>query len=66
MLCHYGFTLLGLHRLQVDTLTDNHAMIKGAERAGFRLEGVNRQVAWIAGRFADEVVLAQLADEWSG
>lgn len=66
VLCHYGFTLLGMHRLQVDTLTDNHAMIRAAESAGFQQEGVHRQVAWVAGAFADEVVLGMLVDEWSG
>ena len=53
-----------LHRLQLDTLTDNHAMIGAAERAGFATEGVLRQVGWVNGAFADAVVLSQLATEW--
>jgi RimJ/RimL family protein N-acetyltransferase len=64
VLCHYGLVVLGLHRLQVDTLTDNHAMIKAAERVGFATEGVNRDAAWVMGEFKDEVVLGLLADEW--
>jgi RimJ/RimL family protein N-acetyltransferase len=64
VLCHYGFVVLGLHRLQVDTLTDNHAMIKAAERCGFATEGVNRDAAWVTGQFKDEVVLGLLADQW--
>lgn len=64
VLCHYGFVLLGLHRLQVDTLTDNHAMIKAAERAGFTLEGTNREAAWVAGEFLDEAVLGMLVTDW--
>jgi RimJ/RimL family protein N-acetyltransferase len=64
VLCHYGFVIRGLHRLQIDTLADNDAMIRTAERAGFRREGVLRGAAYIAGRWVDEIVLGQLADEW--
>ena len=64
VLCHYGFIGLGLHRLQVETLADNAAMIRAAERAGFRSEGVLRRSAWVSGSFADQVVLGQLAEEW--
>jgi RimJ/RimL family protein N-acetyltransferase len=64
VLCRYGFEIRGLHRLQVDTLTDNDAMIGAAKRAGFVTEGVLRQVGWVNGAFADAVVLGQLATEW--
>ncbi|KDN81413.1 GNAT family N-acetyltransferase [Kitasatospora cheerisanensis] len=62
VLCRYGFDVLGLHRLQVDTLADNAAMIGAARRAGFRVEGTLRGAAWVSGRFVDEVVLGLLAD----
>jgi RimJ/RimL family protein N-acetyltransferase len=64
VLCHYGFEVLGLHRLQVDTLADNAAMIATARRVGFVMEGTLRQGAWVMGTFVDEVVLGLLADEW--
>src|SRR5271166_3243921 len=64
VLCRYGFAIRGLHRLQVDTLADNDAMIGAATRAGFVLEGTLRQFAWVNGSFADEVILSQLASEW--
>ncbi len=64
VLCRYGFAVRGLHRLQVDTLADNDAMIGAATRAGFVLEGTLRQFAWVDGSFADEVILSQLASEW--
>jgi RimJ/RimL family protein N-acetyltransferase len=64
VLCRYGFAIRGLHRLQVDTLADNDAMIGAATRAGFVLEGTLRQLAWVNGSFADEVILSQLATEW--
>ncbi|MGO9193513.1 MAG: GNAT family N-acetyltransferase [Streptosporangiaceae bacterium] len=64
VLCRYGFAVRGLHRLQVDTLADNDAMIGAATRAGFVLEGTLRQAAWVDGSFADEVILSLLATEW--
>lgn len=65
VLCHYGFAIRGLHRLQITTLADNHAMIGAAVRAGFVLEGTTRDAAWIDGGFADGVTLSQLSGEWS-
>ncbi|MFD7429352.1 GNAT family N-acetyltransferase [Streptomyces sp. NPDC059818] len=63
-LCHYGFVVRGLRRLQIETLSDNLPMIKAATRAGFTLEGTLRRSAWVYGAFADEVVLGLLSEEW--
>ena len=65
VLCRYGFTVRGMHRLQVETLADNSAMIQAASRAGFRQEGTLRRSAWVNGDFADEVILGMLASEWN-
>jgi Acetyltransferases, including N-acetylases of ribosomal proteins len=65
VLCTYGFAVRGLHRLQVDTLADNAAMIAAAVRVGFMPEGTLRRSAWVDGAFADEVVLGLLATEWA-
>jgi RimJ/RimL family protein N-acetyltransferase len=56
-LCDYGFAVRGLHRLQVDTLASNTAMIRAASRAGFVPEGRLRRAAWVNGEFADGVIL---------
>jgi len=64
VLCRYGFAILGLHRLQAETLADNNAMMASAARAGFVPEGTLRRSAWVNGEFADEVILGQLAAEW--
>ncbi len=66
VICRYGFTVLGLHRLQIETLADNAAMIGAATEAGFVREGLLRKAAWVLGEFHDEVVLGLLASEWSG
>ena len=65
VLCRYGFAIRGLHRLQVETLADNAAMIQAAGRAGFTREGTLRRSAWVNGEFLDEVILGLLAPEWS-
>ena len=62
-LCKYGFTVRGLHRLQVETLASNAAMIGGASRAGFVHEGTLRGAGWVDGEFADEVILGLLAND---
>ena len=65
-LCEYGFTVRGLHRLQVDTLASNAAMISAAVRAGFAREGTLRGADWVNGEFVDEVILGLLASDWAG
>ncbi|GAA2391133.1 hypothetical protein GCM10010420_13980 [Streptomyces glaucosporus] len=64
VLCHYGFAVRGLHRLQIETLSDNAAMLRAAERNGFVREGVLRSAAWVMGEFLDEVLLGLLARDW--
>ena len=64
VLCRYGFAILGLHRLQIETLADNKAMIAAATQAGFVPEGTLRRAAWVNGDFADEAILGLLAAEW--
>jgi RimJ/RimL family protein N-acetyltransferase len=64
VLCHYGFIVHGLHRLQIETLADNAPMLRAAERNGFVREGVRREAGWVMGEFLDEVVLGLLARDW--
>lgn len=45
MLCHYGFRVRGLQRLQSETLSDNGATPRSAEHDGFVREGVLRSSA---------------------
>lgn len=63
-LCYYGFVLRGLQRLQAETLSDNTAMLRSAERNGFVREGVLRSSAWVLGEFQDEVLLGLLVQDW--
>ncbi|MBB1256783.1 GNAT family N-acetyltransferase [Streptomyces sp. OF3] len=65
VLCHYGFVVRGLQRLQIETLVDNAAMLRAAERNGFVHEGQLRSSAWVLGEFVDEALLGLLAHEWN-
>jgi RimJ/RimL family protein N-acetyltransferase len=64
VLCHYGFAVRGLHRLQIETLTDNAAMTHIAANAGFVREGILRNSSWVNGAFVDEVIFGLLVSEW--
>lgn len=64
VLCHYGFVVRGMQRPQIETLSDNAAMLRSAERNGFVREGVLRSSAWVMGEFLDEVLLGLLAQDW--
>ncbi|MDP9849957.1 GNAT family N-acetyltransferase [Streptosporangium lutulentum] len=65
LLCDYAFRIRGLHRLGLETLATNTAMIAAAEKVGFRREGTLREHAWLAGAFVDEVLFGLLAAEFS-
>jgi RimJ/RimL family protein N-acetyltransferase len=66
VLCHYGFAIRGLHRLQLETLPDNHAMMAAAVRAGFTPEGTTRSSSWVNGQWMDDVIFGLLDTEFSG
>ncbi|MFD8788699.1 GNAT family N-acetyltransferase [Kitasatospora sp. NPDC059599] len=66
VLGHYAFPVLGLRRLQLETLADNTPMLRAAATAGFTVEGRLRDAAWAGGRFEDQLVLGLLAEEWRG
>jgi RimJ/RimL family protein N-acetyltransferase len=64
VLCHYGFVVRGLQRLQIETLSDNAAMLRSAERNGFVREGLLHSSAWVMGEFRDHVLLGLLVQDW--
>lgn len=65
VLCEYGFTIRGLHRLAIETLSDNEPMLRAAEKVGFVREGVLRRAAWVSGEYLDEILFGMLAEEWA-
>jgi RimJ/RimL family protein N-acetyltransferase len=65
VLCHYGFVVRGMHRLQIETLSDNAAMIRAAEKSGFAVEGTLSESGWVMGKFQDEVILGLVETNWT-
>jgi RimJ/RimL family protein N-acetyltransferase len=64
-LLQYAFSHLGLHRVQVEVLSDNLAAVRAYEAAGFVVEGVMRESAWVEGAFVDETYMSALATDAS-
>lgn len=65
VLCRYAFVVLGLHRVGIETLADNEAMIRSAQRVGFVREGVLRRDGWVMGKFLDIHMFGLLVEEWT-
>lgn len=63
LLVAYGFTKLGLHRVQLHVFATNERALRTYERAGFRREGIRRDGAFVDGAFVDVVALAILATD---
>lgn len=60
----HGFNALGLRRIVSNYLATNEASRVVHQRAGFQIEGQQRQVAWRNGAWVDQILLAILRDEW--
>ena len=60
----YGFETLGLHRIDLRVLAFNTRAIAMYDKAGFVVEGVEREGAWINGRWESDVWMSILEDEF--
>lgn len=63
LLVAYGFSELGLHRVQLHAFATNERAVRTYERVGFRREGVRRDGALVDGAFVDVVAMAILATD---
>lgn len=64
-LVDHAFTKKGLHRIYAITDPRNTASIKLLKRLGMRQEAHHVEDLWFKGAWADDVVFAVLAREWS-
>lgn len=62
----YGFTGLGLHRVQLSVNSDNPAAIAAYRKVGFIEEGRLREVFFQGGQWHDSVEMGILAREFQG
>lgn len=62
----FGFTVIGLHRVQATCLAENVASWRVMEKAGMRYEGVLKEFAFKEGKRWDVKVYSVLRSEWAG
>jgi RimJ/RimL family protein N-acetyltransferase len=64
LLLKIGFETLNLHRIFLRVFETNPRAIRSYEKAGFILEGRQRQAEWQAGKYIDVLVMSILSEEW--
>ena len=62
----FGFVRGNLRRMHLEVIASNAAAIRSYEKAGFVVEGRQREHAWVRGRYEDIVRMGILRSEWSG
>ncbi len=64
LILRLAFEHMGLERVTADTLATNPGARRSLEKAGFVLEGVQRQAVYLGGRRIDRLNFAILRDEY--
>ena len=62
----FGFQTLGLHRISLRLLSDNVRAQRSYEKAGFRIEGVFRDMVLLDGAWRDVTFMAKLENDSEG
>lgn len=62
----YGFEQLGLHRIWLGVFAFNPRAIRVYEKAGFVVEGVDREALFADGQWIDHIRMAILEQDWLG
>ncbi|MEP7293337.1 MAG: GNAT family protein [Chloroflexota bacterium] len=58
------FAHQGVHRIEIQAVTDNLPSRAVAERLGFTFEGVRREFIWITDAYKDHALYSLLVHEW--
>ncbi len=66
LLLAHAFKELGLHRIAVRVLEYNERAIRAYVKCGFKIEGRERESAFVDGHWHDDVMMALLATECGG
>lgn len=61
----FAFVRRNLRRLHLQAIASNVGAIRAYEKAGFVLEGRQRQHAWVRGAYEDIVLMGLLRSEWA-
>lgn len=62
-LVEFGFVRHNLRRIHLQAISSNLAAIRAYEKAGFVIEGRQRQHAWVRGRYEDIVLMGILRSD---
>jgi len=62
-LVDFGFVRLNLRRIHLQAIASNTGAIRAYEKAGFAIEGRQRQHAWVRGSYEDIVLMGVLRSE---
>ena len=66
LLLDYAFRLRNLRRVWLEVHAANERGIRAYRACGFVEEGRMREHVWLGGRYADDVIMGVLRDEWEG
>lgn len=66
LVLRYAFEEMSLHRVDLRVLAYNGRAIACYRAAGFRQEGIEREAAYIGGRWHDDVIMGILEQEYCG
>jgi RimJ/RimL family protein N-acetyltransferase len=61
----FGFVRSNLRRIHLELIESNRAALRSYEKAGFVIEGRQREHAWVRGGYEDIIVMGILRSEWS-
>jgi RimJ/RimL family protein N-acetyltransferase len=64
-LVEFGFVRRNLRRIHLQAIASNAAALRAYEKAGFVVEGRQREHAWVRGRYEDIVLMGILRSEHS-
>ncbi len=64
LMLDYGFSVLSLHNITLETYAYNERAVKAYQRAGFQIVGRRREVNRWGGKLYDEIIMDCLATEF--
>ena len=64
LLIEFGFVRSNLRRIHLQAIESNVGALRAYEKAGFVIEGRQREHAWVRGRYEDIVRMGILRSEW--
>lgn len=60
----FAFVRCNLRRVHLQAIASNIGAIRAYEKAGFVIEGRQREHAWVRGRYEDIVIMGILRSDW--